>query len=33
MERDARRVRGERRFLFNNLKTGQGLAAVLRFGV
>jgi urease accessory protein len=31
MERDARRMRGERPFVFTNLKTGQGLDAVVRF--
>jgi urease accessory protein len=31
MERDARRMRGERPFVFTNLKTGQGLEAVVRF--
>jgi urease accessory protein len=31
MERDAKRMRGERPFVFTNLKTGQGLAAVIRF--
>jgi urease accessory protein len=31
MERDARRMRGERPFAFTNLKTGQGLDAVIRF--
>jgi urease accessory protein len=31
MERDARRMRGERPFVFTNLKTGQGVAAVIRF--
>jgi urease accessory protein len=31
MERDARKMRGERPFVFTNLKTGQGLEAVLRF--
>ena len=33
MERDARRMRGERPFVFTNLKTGQGLDAVARFVV
>jgi len=33
MERDARRMRGERPFVFTNLKTGQGLDAVERFVV
>jgi urease accessory protein len=31
MERDARRMRGERPFVFTNLKTGQGLETVIRF--
>ena len=31
MERDARRMRGERPFVFTNLKTGQGLDGVVRF--
>jgi urease accessory protein len=31
MERDARRMRGERPFVFTNLKTGQGLEDVLAF--
>ena len=31
MERDARRMRGERPFVFTNLKTGQGLAVVIAF--
>ena len=31
MERDAKKMRGERPFVFTNLKTGQGLAAVIRF--
>src|SRR5512145_73645 len=31
MERDARRMRGERPFLFSNLKTGQGLAEIVGF--
>jgi urease accessory protein len=31
MDRDARRMRGERPFVFTNLKTGQGLAEVIRF--
>ena len=31
MERDAKRMRGERPFVFTNLKTGQGLDTVARF--
>jgi urease accessory protein len=31
MERDARKMRGERPFVFTNLKSGQGLEAVIRF--
>ena len=31
MERDARKMRGERPFVFTNLKTGQGLDIVVRF--
>jgi urease accessory protein len=31
MERDAKRMRGARPFVFTNLKTGQGLAEVIRF--
>ena len=31
MERDAKRMRGERPFVFTNLKTGQGLDTVVRF--
>jgi urease accessory protein len=31
MERDARRMRGERPFVFTNLKTGQGLREVIGF--
>ena len=33
MERDARRMRGERPFVFTNLKTGAGAEAVVRFVV
>jgi urease accessory protein len=31
MERDARRLRGTRPFVFSNLKTGQGLAEIIGF--
>ena len=31
MDRDARRMRGERPFIFSNLKTGQGLAGIVSF--
>src|SRR6266699_1440632 len=31
MDRDARKMRGERPFVFTNLKTGQGLDTVVRF--
>ena len=31
MERDARRMRGERPFVFSNLKTGQGLTEIIGF--
>ncbi|HEV8646335.1 MAG TPA: urease accessory protein UreG [Burkholderiales bacterium] len=31
MDHDARRMRGEKPFLFSNLKTGQGLAEIVRF--
>jgi urease accessory protein len=31
MERDAKKMRGERPFVFTNLKTGQGLATVVKF--
>ena len=31
MDRDARRMRGERPFVFTNLKTGQGLEQVVEF--
>jgi urease accessory protein len=33
MDRDARKMRGERPFVFTNLKTGHGLDAVVRFVV
>jgi len=33
MERDARKMRGERPFVFTNLKTGHGLDAIVRFVV
>ncbi len=33
MERDARRMRGERPFVFSNLKTGQGLDEIIEFVV
>src|SRR6266699_2633059 len=33
MERDARRMRGERPFVFTNLKSGQGLDAIVDFVV
>ena len=33
MDRDARKMRGERPFVFTNLKTGQGLDVVVRFVV
>jgi urease accessory protein len=33
MDRDARKMRGERPFAFTNLKTGQGLDVVVRFVV
>jgi urease accessory protein len=29
MERDARRMRGERPFVFTNLKTGEGVEAIV----
>jgi urease accessory protein len=31
MDRDARRMRGDRPFVFTNLKTGQGLDQVVEF--
>ena len=31
MERDAKKMRGERPFVFTNLKTGQGLDAIIKF--
>jgi urease accessory protein len=31
MERDAKRMRGERPFVFTNMKTGQGLETIIRF--
>lgn len=31
MERDAKRMRGERPFVFSNMKTGQGLAEIIAF--
>ena len=31
MDRDARKMRGDRPFVFSNLKTGQGLADIVRF--
>jgi len=31
MERDARKMRGARPFVFSNLKTGQGLEAIVKF--
>ena len=31
MDRDARRMRGERPFVFSNLKTGEGIAAIREF--
>jgi urease accessory protein len=31
MDRDAKRMRGERPFLFSNLKSGHGLEDVVRF--
>ena len=31
MDRDARKMRGDRPFLFSNLKTGQGLQEIVSF--
>ncbi|WP_130472803.1 urease accessory protein UreG [Candidatus Magnetaquicoccus inordinatus] len=31
MERDARKMRGERPFIFSNMKTGQGVAEIIAF--
>jgi urease accessory protein len=31
MARDARKMRGERPFVFSNLKTGQGLKEIIAF--
>ena len=31
MDRDARKMRGERPFVFSNLKTGRGLAEIVDF--
>ena len=31
MDRDAKKMRGERPFIFSNLKTGQGLAEIIAF--
>jgi urease accessory protein len=31
MDRDAKRMRGERPFIFTNLKTGHGLEEIVRF--
>jgi len=31
MDRDSRRMRGERPFVFSNMKTGQGLSEIIAF--
>jgi urease accessory protein len=31
MDRDAKKMRGERPFVFSNLKTGQGLDTIVSF--
>jgi urease accessory protein len=31
MDQDARRMRGERPFVFSNMKTGQGLTEIVAF--
>ncbi len=31
MDRDAKKMRGERPFVFTNMKTGQGLAEIIEF--
>jgi urease accessory protein len=31
MERDAKKMRGEKPFVFSNLKTGEGLDAIIEF--
>lgn len=31
MDRDAKKMRGERPFVFSNLKSGQGLQGIIRF--
>ena len=31
MDRDAKKMRGARPFVFSNLKTGQGLGAIVKF--
>ena len=31
MDRDAKKMRGERPFIFTNLKTGQGLEEIVQF--